>query len=36
MAVQVDDRLEPRPFKDDAFNAGDPLAAEVKNHGILL
>ena len=36
MAIKVDDRLEPRPFKDDAFNAGDPLAAEVKNYGILL
>lgn len=36
MAVRIDDRLEPRPFKDDAFNANDPLAAKVKNYGILF
>jgi uncharacterized protein len=36
MAVRIDDRLEPRPFKNNAFNANDPLASEVNTHGILL
>ena len=34
--MRIDDRLEPRPFKDDAFNVNDPLAVEVKSYGILL
>ncbi|MDA3897292.1 MAG: nucleotidyltransferase domain-containing protein [Desulfobacteraceae bacterium] len=34
MAVRIDDRLEPRPFKDESFNTNDPLASELKDHGI--
>ena len=36
IAVQIDDRLEPRPFKESAFDLNDPLASEVKAYGILL
>lgn len=36
MAVRIDDRLEPRPFKDGVLSKNDPLIAEVTDHGILF
>ena len=36
VAAKIDDRIEPRPFKKDLFNDNDPLAYEVKKHGIRL
>ncbi len=34
IAVKIDDRLEPHPFKDELFNDNDPLVSELKDHGI--
>jgi len=34
IAVRIDDRLEPRPFKDESFNVNDPFVADVRDHGI--
>lgn len=36
MAVRIDDRLEPRPFRDDMFDVNDPIVSEVKDYGILI
>jgi predicted nucleotidyltransferase len=36
LAVQVDDRIEPHPFRPEDFNASDPLACEVRRTGVRV
>ena len=36
LAVEVDDRIEPHPFRPEDFNASDPLAAEVRRTGVRV
>lgn len=36
LASTVDDRIEPKPFKKELFNANDPLVDEIQKHGIRL
>jgi predicted nucleotidyltransferase len=36
LAVQIDDRIEPRPFRPKDFNASDPLVNEIQRTGIKV
>jgi predicted nucleotidyltransferase len=36
LAVQIDDRIEPRPFRPKDFNASDPLVSEIQRTGIQV
>lgn len=36
LAVEVDDRIEPHPFRPEDFNASDPLASEVRRTGVRV
>jgi len=36
LASAVDDRIEPKPFKKELFNADDPLVDEIQKNGIRL
>lgn len=36
LAATIDDRIEPKPFKKELFNANDPLVDEIQKHGIRL
>ena len=36
LASAIDDRIEPRPFKKELFNAADPLVNEIQKNGIRL
>jgi len=34
LAAQIDDRIEPRPFRPDDFNTTEPLVSEIKRTGV--
>ena len=36
MASSIDDRIEPKPYTRELFNADDPLVDEIQKHGIRL
>ena len=36
LAAQIDDRIEPRPFRPDDFNAIEPLVSEIKRTGVKI
>jgi uncharacterized protein len=36
MAAEIDDRIEPKPFRPDMFNASEPLVDEIQKHGLKL
>ncbi len=36
LASTIDDRIEPKPFNKELFNADDPLVDEIQKHGIRL
>lgn len=36
LAAQIDDRIEPRPFRPDDFNISEPLVSEIKQTGIQV
>jgi predicted nucleotidyltransferase len=36
LAAQIDDRIEPRPFRPDDFNTTEPLVNEIKRTGLKV
>ena len=36
LAAQIDDRIEPRPFRPDDFNTSEPLVSEIKRTGLKV
>lgn len=36
LAVSIDDRIEPKPFKKELFDRNDPLVDEIQKNGIQL
>jgi len=36
MAANIDDRIEPHPFRVEDFESSNPLASEIQKHGILI
>ena len=36
LATTIDDRIEPRPFREESFNRNDPLVDEIQKNGIQL
>ena len=36
LAVLIDDRIEPRPFKVETFNVNDPIASEIQKSGMRM
>jgi predicted nucleotidyltransferase len=36
MAVEIDDRIEPKPFRPEMFIPVEPLVHEIQNHGRRL
>lgn len=36
IASKIDDRIEPVPFRPEAFSESDPLAWEIMRHGIRV
>jgi predicted nucleotidyltransferase len=36
LAAQIDDRIEPRPFRPIDFDTGEPLVSEIKRTGIQI
>jgi predicted nucleotidyltransferase len=36
LAARVDDRIEPRAFTPESFNANDPLASIIRDTGIRV
>lgn len=36
LTVQIDDRIEPRPFRPKDFNAIDPLVNEIQRTGVQV
>ena len=34
LAADIDDRIEPWPFRPETFNANDPLAHEIRQTGV--
>ena len=36
LAVQVDDRIEPHPFRPQDFNATAPLVSEIRRTGVRI
>ena len=34
LAASVDDRIEPKPFKEELFDRNDPLVNDIQMHGI--
>jgi hypothetical protein len=36
LAAEIDDRIEPKPFRPDMFNPNEPLVDEIKKHGLKL
>jgi predicted nucleotidyltransferase len=36
LAAQIDDRIEPRPFRPDDFNTIEPLVSEIKRTGLKV
>ncbi len=36
LAARIDDRIEPFPFTAETFKESDPLASEIKKHGLRV
>jgi hypothetical protein len=36
LAVAIDDRIEPKPFRPEMFTPNEPLVDEIQKHGIKL
>lgn len=36
LAISIDDRIEPRPFRKESFNRNDPLVDEILKNGHQL
>ena len=36
LAVSVDDRLEPLPYRPEAFHDGDPFVRKIKREGLAV
>ena len=36
MAANIDDRIEPHPFRVEDFESSNPLPSEIQKHGILI
>jgi predicted nucleotidyltransferase len=36
LAVEIDDRIEPKPFRPDMFTPNEPLVGEIQKHGLKL
>lgn len=36
MAASIDDRIEPRPFREELFNRNDPLVDDIQKNGVQL
>ncbi len=36
LAARIDNRIEPRPFKEETFNENDPIASEIQKHGLRV
>jgi len=36
LAADIDDRIEPSPFKVETFNVNDPIANEIQKRGIRV
>ena len=36
LAVNIDDRLEPHPFRSEDFDITNPLVHEIREHGIHI
>ena len=36
LAISIDDRIEPRPFREESFNRNDPLVDEILKNGLQL
>jgi predicted nucleotidyltransferase len=36
LAAQIDDRIEPRPFRPMDFNIGEPLVSEIQRTGVQV
>jgi predicted nucleotidyltransferase len=34
LAISIDDRIEPKPFKTELFDRNDPLVDEIQKNGI--
>ena len=36
LACEIDERIEPKPFRPDSFKPIDPLVYEIQKHGVKL
>jgi len=36
LAAEIDDRIEPKPFRPETFTAIEPLVDEIKKNGLKL
>jgi hypothetical protein len=36
LAAEIDDRIEPKPFRPDMFTSNEPLVDEIQKHGLKL
>jgi len=36
LAADLDDRIEPKPFRPEMFNSIKPLVDEIQKHGLKL
>lgn len=36
LACDIDERIEPKPFRPDGFEPFDPLVYEIQKHGVKL
>ena len=36
LAAEIDDRIEPKPFRPDMFTPNEPLVDEIQKHGLKL
>ena len=36
LAVEIDDRIEPKPFLHEMFTPNEPLVDEIQKHGLKL
>lgn len=36
LAAQIDDRIEPKPYRPEMFTPNEPLVDEIQKHGLKL
>jgi predicted nucleotidyltransferase len=36
LAIEIDDRIEPKPFRPETFTPMEPLVDEIQKHGLKL